>query len=104
MDAFFSLHTIIDEIKPGHGYDILPQDNLIAFINQAIAMIPVEDCLPRLSFMLPKIREVRAGETESPTTLKSIVDLSLIFVNQAYKLKNLSDRFYVLLLALRKIV
>lgn len=36
--------------------------------------------------------------------LQAIIDLCLSVVNKSYKLQNMSDRFYVLLVALRKFI
>jgi hypothetical protein len=91
-------------MSPSREYDILPQDNLLKLMNTSFGLIPVEDLLNHIAYILPKIREVRVKSDESINSIKGIVDFSLNMVNQAYKLKNLQDRIYVLLIAMRKFV
>jgi hypothetical protein len=67
-------------------------------------MFGVEECLTSVAFMLPKIHEVRKNSKENETTLKSISELALALINQAHKLQSITDRFYVLLIALRKLI
>tara|TARA_B110000285_G_C15091968_1_gene599615 strand:+ start:274 stop:495 length:222 start_codon:yes stop_codon:yes gene_type:complete len=73
-------------------------------MNISFGLIPVEDLLSHIAYILPKIREVRIKSDESVNSIKGIVDFTLNMVNQAYKLKNLQDRIYVLLIAMRKFV
>jgi len=107
MRAFMSIHCIQDQAMGIYSDRLVPQNNLILFINQAFVTLPVEQCLIQVAFILPKVREVRMqgqGSPEQVMSIKNIVDLSLNLVNQAYKLSALADRFYVLLVALRKFV
>lgn len=67
-------------------------------------IMSIEDCLTHIAFMIPKVHEVRKGHREKVVTINNIIDLTLVLVNQAYKLVNVADRFYVLLLAFRKFV
>ena len=76
-------------MSPSREYDILPQDNLLKLMNNSFSLVPVEDQLSHIAYILPKIREVRIQSQESINSIKGIVDFSLNMVNQAYKLKNL---------------
>jgi len=71
-------------------------------MEQSFILFPLDQVLPQISFMLPKIKEIRQGQKQ--VSLQQIVDLSLSVVNQAYKLTSINDRFYVLLVALRKFI
>ena len=105
MQAMLALHCIEDEVPMGREYDILPQDNLLKLMNTSFGLIQVEELLAHIAYILPKIREVRhTNGNESINTIKGIVDFSLNMVNQAYKLINLQDRLYVLLIAIRKFI
>lgn len=104
--AMFACHTIQDNSDLQRSVPLLKQEKLLQVMQQAFILFPVDQMLAHVTFMLPKIREIRPsdGLKESAMDSKQIVELCLSIVNQAYKLSNISDRFYVLLVALRKLV
>lgn len=105
MEAFIATHCILDQAMGVRSDRLIPQNNLISFIKQSFVTLHVEQSLVQVAFMLPKVRDVRqASHGEDEFTIKKIVDLTLSIVNQAHKLRAQTDRFYVLLIALRKFV
>lgn len=85
LSAFIALHCI-EDVKQG---------SLVEFMNILMATLQVEEYMTQLAFIFPKVDGI---------PIKSIVEMALVFVNQAYKLQSEGDRFYVLLIAFRKLV
>lgn len=105
MDAFIATHCILDQAMNFKSDRVIPQNNLINFIGDSISTLHIEHSLVQVAFILPKVRHVRqAVPGEDIFSIKNIVDLTLSIVNKAHQLKYLTDRFYVLLVALRKFV
>ena len=77
---------------------------MIALVNQAFENLGVEEIMTQIAFIMPKIMPAGQNLQEDERKMQTTTEQQLLLVNQAYKLQNLTDRFYVLLIAMRKFV
>lgn len=75
-------------------------------MNQVLkGRLPIDDSLVHAAFIFSKIQAIRAGESQNkPVPPQAIVQFAIAFVNEAHRVTSISDRFYVLLVALKSFV